>query len=253
MPAFVKPMFESQLPRYQPLLDEWKAHWMAGEKKLVLPWSWPRNLYLVVRLMLALNGEGSGAGTGAGAVACAHAPKAQSDKNDETMIDFFFIRVPCGVVEVAATSARCVPSAIRRPRPRARHGDASKPARRHRGGAWRRSATALRWCPAHPNGRAAATPRIGQFALRPTPPLTLRASRPHGLRRCPQPGLARPRSARRHCRGAPRQRPAQLHAGRARRHRSEGIARTGARRTPYERPRVSAQQAGDGQPRTGRP
>ena len=66
--------------------------WSAGEKKLVLPWSWPRNLYLVVRLMLALNGDGSGAGAGAGAVACADTPKAQSDKNDETMIDFFFIR-----------------------------------------------------------------------------------------------------------------------------------------------------------------
>jgi len=87
------------------------------------------------------------------------------------------------------------------------------------------------------------------------PPSSLPASQPraNGFRRRSQPGPARPRSPRGHGRGAPRQRPAELHPGRASRYRSEGIARAGARCTADERPRVSAQQAGHGQPRARRP
>ena len=57
------------------------------------PWSWPRNLYLVVRLMFAVSGTmGSGA-AGAG-VAWAKAPAAPSDRNEVTRTDFFFIEAP---------------------------------------------------------------------------------------------------------------------------------------------------------------
>ena len=75
----------------------------------------------------------------------------------------------------------------------------------------------------------------------------------HDARPRSQPRPARPRSACGHGRGPSRQRPAELHAGRPRRHRGEGVARAGARRAADERARVPAQQARHGEPRAGRP
>ena len=76
---------------------------------------------------------------------------------------------------------------------------------------------------------------------------------PHEPRRRSQQGLARARGARGHGRSPSGQRLAELHTGRPRRDRSEGVARARPRRLADERARVSAQQARDGQPRAGRP
>ena len=56
-----------------------------------------------------------------------------------------------------------------------------------------------------------------------------------------------------HGRSPPRQRPAELHAGRPGRHRGQGVARARPRGAADERPRVPAQQARHRQPRAGRP
>ena len=74
-----------------------------------------------------------------------------------------------------------------------------------------------------------------------------------GPGRRPQPCPATGSKRRRQRRGAPRQRPAELHARRPRRHRGEGIARARPRGAADERVRVSAQQARHREPRARRP
>ena len=54
-------------------------------------------------------------------------------------------------------------------------------------------------------------------------------------------------------RGAPGERPAELHPGRPGRHRGEGVARAGPGGVADQRPRVPAQQAGHGEPGARRP
>src|SRR5450432_2046490 len=71
MAALLKLTLEFQLPAYQPFCDQSKPPCRAGDDQLVLPWSWPRNLYFVVRLMLAVNGEAAGSGADAAAAGAA--------------------------------------------------------------------------------------------------------------------------------------------------------------------------------------
>ena len=146
------------------------------------------------------------------------------------------------VLRFSRRSARCVPSACAAAD--APFGGRSSPhrssTRRHQ-----RNGTTL-VAAAHcagaepPHGPRSSVPRA-------------RGPASHGLRRRPQPRPARPRRARGHGRGASGQRPAELHAGRPGRHRSQGSARAGARGAADQRPRVPAQQAHHGQPRAGRP
>src|SRR5664279_2947463 len=100
MAALEKLTFEFQLPRYQPFCDQSKPPWTAGERKLVLPWSWPRNLYLVVTEMLAVKGEAAGSGVAAagacgpgaaGGVVWAWAAMAARARADANAYDVFFM------------------------------------------------------------------------------------------------------------------------------------------------------------------
>ena len=106
-----------------------------------------------------------------------------------------------------------------------------------------RAQTAPSWCACRPrrSSRFAARCRTRDRSLRDV------------ARHRPQPRARRPGRARGHGRGAPGQRPAELHARRPGRHRGQGGARARARGAAEQRARLPAQQAHHRQPRAGRP
>ena len=95
------------------------------------------------------------------------------------------------------------------------------------------------------HNRGGAVPALCRRGTAMSKPMSLAVIRSRSLD-----GLRRTRG---HRRSAPGQWPAELHAGRPGRHRGEGSAGAGARRTAEQRPRVPAQQAHHGQSGAGRP